>query len=272
MKLSVITINLNNKRGLEKTVKSVLSQTYTDFEYLVIDGGSTDGSIDVIKDNAQKINYWISEPDKGIYNAMNKAIVKAKGEYCYFLNSGDYLVSDKVFEHIFQGNPQESFICGNFICDKNGKQEINNIYKSRDWSFSLYDIYSGFLAHQAFFIKKKMFDKYGLYDERLRIMSDWKLFFEAIGIHNESVLYKDVDISVYDMDGLSSHIGGQVIYEEKVRIAKEVLPLDLFEKLDRLYFLEKNGFIVDFIRSKKWINFVFKVFYKICTLLKLTKV
>ena len=81
MKLSVITINYNNRDGLKKTIESVVNQTYKDFEYIIIDGGSTDGSVEVLKEYSDKIDYWVSEPDKGIYNAMNKGIDIAKGEY-----------------------------------------------------------------------------------------------------------------------------------------------------------------------------------------------
>jgi len=83
-KLSIITINLNNKFGLIKTIDSLLSQTFKNSELIVIDGGSTDGSVEIIKQHSAKITYWISEPDKGIYNAMNKGILIAKGEYCFF--------------------------------------------------------------------------------------------------------------------------------------------------------------------------------------------
>ena len=90
MKLSIITVNLNNLEGLKKTYESVVSQTFTDYEWLVIDGGSTDGSREFIEQHQDKFAYWCSEPDKGIYNAMNKGIVRAKGEYLNFMNSGDY--------------------------------------------------------------------------------------------------------------------------------------------------------------------------------------
>jgi len=272
MKLSVITINLNDKVGLEKTIQSLLKQKFSDYEFIVIDGASTDGSVDIIKKYEDKINYWISEPDSGVYNAMNKGIAKAKGEYCYFLNSGDYLVSEDVLMNIFTGDIHESFICGNFITDTDSNLTRNTPYASRDWLFSLYDIFSGFLAHQAFFIKKEMFDKYELYDERLKVMSDWKHFFIAIGINHEKVLYRDVDIAVYNTDGLSSRIGGKAIYKEKVLVAKEELTPQLFNRLDRLYYLERNDFVVDFVHSRKWIHFFFKVFYKLCIMFKLTKV
>ena len=91
MKISIITVNYNDKDGLEKTIKSVLNQENTVFEYLVIDGNSADGSKDVIEKYKDKIDYWVSEPDSGIYNAMNKGILAATGDYLLFLNSGDWL-------------------------------------------------------------------------------------------------------------------------------------------------------------------------------------
>ena len=123
-KLSIITINRNNAAGLRKTIESVVSQTYTDFEYIIIDGASTDGSVEVIKEYAEATLpcgeglgerlYWVSEPDKGIYNAMNKGILKAQGEYLLFLNSGDWLVDKDVIK---------SFIDLNIINDI-----VNNFY------------------------------------------------------------------------------------------------------------------------------------------------
>ena len=100
MKFSIITINLNNKAGLTKTIESVILQTYTDFEYIVIDGDSMDGSKAVIQQYQDKIDYWVSEPDTGIYQAMNKGIKVAQGEFLLFLNSGDCLVSDKILEAV----------------------------------------------------------------------------------------------------------------------------------------------------------------------------
>lgn len=96
MKLSIITINYNNREGLRKTIESVVAQTTREFEYIVIDGGSTDGSVDVIKEFSDYIDYWVSEPDKGIYNAMNKGVKVAHGDYCQFLNSGDWLYDSNV--------------------------------------------------------------------------------------------------------------------------------------------------------------------------------
>ena len=100
MKYSIITINYNNADGLRRTIESVVSQTYADYEYLIIDGGSTDGSVNAIKEYEDKISYWVSEKDGGIYNAMNKGVKVAHGEYLIFMNSGDVFYNDRVIERI----------------------------------------------------------------------------------------------------------------------------------------------------------------------------
>ena len=94
-KLTIITINYNNLEGLKRTVESVINQTWQEFEYIIIDGGSSDGSAEYIESQSGNIDYWVSEPDKGIYNAMNKGIVIATGEYLLFLNSGDHLLNNE---------------------------------------------------------------------------------------------------------------------------------------------------------------------------------
>ncbi len=263
MKLSVITINLNNEKGLRQTLESIACQTFPDYELIVIDGGSTDGSIDIIKNYTHKISYWISEPDNGIYHAMNKGIRQSKGDYLYFLNSGDKLASDTVLNEVFSSTINSPFICGNFITESKGIFKQEYPYKNRDWSFALYDIYSGDLCHQAFFINKNMFNQYGLYDERLKISADWKLFFVAIGINHQEVIYKDIDVVIYNMDGLSSTIGGKFIHEERKSIVFEELPYSTASKLERLYTLEQNSYISDIILSRKWIFFIFRAFCKI---------
>ena len=168
-KLSIITINLNDARGLEKTIESVLSQTSNDFEYIVIDGGSTDGSVDVIQKYKDKITYWVSEPDTGIYNAMNKGILKATGEYCQFLNSGDCLVANNVTELMLSDMPECSILYGNMLKDLNGKIFCNEPFRGRE--ITLLDMFTGTLNHPSAYNKRSLFDKYGLYDESLKIVS-----------------------------------------------------------------------------------------------------
>ena len=271
-KVSIITINLNNRTGLEKTIKSVVAQTSGDYEFIVIDGASTDGSVDVIEKYKEHITYSLSEPDKGIYEAMNKGIKSAKGEYLYFLNSGDIYASETVLENAFKEVVHDSFVCGNFYFESKGKLTKYELYRGKDWAFALYDIFSDGLCHQAFFIHRSMFDKYGYYDENLRIVSDFKLFFIAIGINQEPVKYVDIDIVIYDTEGFSSNVGGKAILKEKQLIAKQELSEQVFKKIDYLYHLQRNEYIVRFTLSKKWIYFLFKAFNKVCRSLKLTDV
>jgi len=271
MKLSIITVNLNDKAGLEKTIKSVISQTFTDYEFIIIDGGSTDGSLDIIDQYKGKISYWVSEKDSGIYNAMNKGIKQANGEYLYFLNSGDALYSENVLWDIFNDDPHEPFICGNFYMEVGGNLEEDTSYRDRDWRFALYDLFSGFLCHQAFFIQKSNFDKYGLYSEELRVMSDWKLFFQGIALDHLPVRYVDTFISIYNMEGFSTQIGGEIIYKEKLQVCNELLTPSLVEKLKRLYYLDQNGFVTDIMKSKSWIYNGFRVFAKLGRIFKFVK-
>ena len=112
MKFSIITINYNNVEGLRNTIKSVVNQTYTDYEFIIIDGGSTDGSVEVIKEYANIITYWVSEPDKGIYNAMNKGIEVANGEYLNFMNSGDCFYNNDVLQKVADYHLEKDMIVG----------------------------------------------------------------------------------------------------------------------------------------------------------------
>ena len=101
MTLSIITINYNNRDGLQKTIDSVISQSFNDYEWIVIDGDSNDGSREIIEQYCDRFAYWCSEPDSGIYNAINKGLSHATGEYVQFLNSGDWLYSDNILEKAF---------------------------------------------------------------------------------------------------------------------------------------------------------------------------
>ena len=159
MKLSIITVNLNNCEGLRKTAQSILDQTFTDYEWIVVDGASTDGSVEVANEFAQKINaksstssiitpsptiisspietsssnnpltptaLVISEPDTGIYNAMNKGIRKAQGEYCFFLNSGDYIIDRNALNRVFAISFSEDVIHGNVLFKFGDRTEVRN--------------------------------------------------------------------------------------------------------------------------------------------------
>ena len=209
MFLTIITINRNNAAGLEKTMQSVLSQTCSDFEYVVVDGASTDDSVAVIKRLAPAFGdrlMWISEPDQGIYNAMNKGIGRARGEYLLILNSGDSLVSPDVLERVSKTVEKEGMppiLYGNIIkLFPDGRTQRTSFINGKEITLKVF--YSLSLPHPSSFIRRSLFDKYGLYDESLKIVSDWKWFLQAVVLGEERVIYANIDVSFFDMTGISS--------------------------------------------------------------------
>lgn len=205
-KLSIITINLNNARGLKETIESVINQSYTDFEYIIIDGASTDGSVDLIKEYADKITYWVSEPDTGIYNAMNKGILKSNGEYLLMLNSGDIFHSTSILESVLLSEFVEDVLYGNVIWKSNDKiEDVSRLPSTLRFSYFV----NASLFHQALFIKRILHDKIGFYDENHRIISDWCFLILAICKYNCSYRYIDKVITVCDRDGISCILENQ---------------------------------------------------------------
>lgn len=200
-KVSIITINLNNKGGLEKTIKSVIGQIYSDIEYIVIDGGSIDGSIDIILQNKGKITKWVSERDTGIFNAMNKGLNMANGEYCLFLNSGDNLVDPEIIAKVLGGGYSQDILYGELIFNfGGGRKEIQGRPEKLDLPF----LYNDNIWHPATFIKRSLLQSVGGYDEKYKIAGDYDFFFNAIAIKKASYLYLPYPITVYDTMGVSS--------------------------------------------------------------------
>lgn len=197
MKLSIITINYNNHDGLRKTIESIVNQTCKEFQYIVIDGGSTDGSVDVIKTFANQIDYWVSEPDRGIYHAMNKGIDKAEGEYCLFINSGDCLYNENVIGKCI------SHLDGG-VQIVSGGTYIGGHLRNAFQDISLELFYrKGSISHPATFIRTELLEKYH-YDESYRIVSDWKFWIQVL--IKDDVTYKAIDevVSIFDLSGISS--------------------------------------------------------------------
>lgn len=232
--LSIITINYNNAPGLKKTMDSVLQQTYGDFEYIVIDGNSSDGSKEVLKSYSNEKLIWLSEPDTGIYNAMNKGIRMAKGDYVLFLNSGDFLVSEDVLKKsIPKINRKVSFIGFNLLLDtKNGRKLREHPEKI---SFSY--LVSNTLSHPSTLIKRTMFEKYGLYNENNKIISDWEFFFKTIGLHGESFQKIPEVLTVFDMNGISSQKENLArVKDERERVLQYYLKSVFNNELDTFIF------------------------------------
>lgn len=225
MKLSIITINYNNQEGLRKTIDSIVSQSFRDFEWIVIDGGSTDGSKELIEKYADHIAYWVSEPDAGVYNAMNKGIKVAKGEYVNFMNSGDCFASTTILEEVLETSHTADVIYG-YMMRGSIDGEVNNqsVMKPK---LSWIDLYYDGLPHQSSFIKRSLFDKFGLYDENLKAVADWKFFVNAFVYHKATSEFIAKKVSIYAEGGISDVMGA----EERRRIRKELFPRAMVETI-----------------------------------------
>lgn len=249
MKLSIVTINRNNAEGLRKTIESVLSQTYREIEYIIIDGASTDNSVDVIRASVLQAEgldvKWLSEPDKGIYNAMNKGIEIALGkrvvdafnrsersedknkvlpDYIQILNSGDILASADVTERMvaeIEKSEYPELLYGNMIRKDYSTGKFDG--KSKEVDYSLRQYYASTMNHDCCYIHRDIYEKYGLYDENLKIVSDWKWFLQAIGLGNVKPVYADIDVTIFDCSGISE-TNLELRNKERRQVLKELMP------------------------------------------------
>jgi glycosyltransferase involved in cell wall biosynthesis len=260
-KLSIITINLNNKEGLLKTIESVVKQTYTNFEYIIIDGNSSDGSIDCLKQYSDKITFYVSEPDSGIYNAMNKGIIKATGEYCLFLNSGDYFVCSEILSQIVSLNFSEDFVYGDMKFHNDSGKELISCFPDK---LNIQFFYNSSICHQATLIKRELFIKYGKYNENNNLISDWEFLFLRIILDKCTYRKINLIITYYDMyNGLSVKFDKERIKEQK-KIFEENIPdftkdllVDYLSINDELKTIKKSifyKFYRKFTKLKKFIN------------------
>ena len=239
MTLSIITINRNNLSGLRATLESVRCQTCADFEHILIDGASTDGSAEAVAEYAAGAPYpvrWISEPDTGIYNAMNKGIRISGGEYVEILNSGDTLASPDVVQRMLAalhetGRPD--ILYGNMIkCWPDGKRRRD---RCSSGNITMYDMYHGTLNHNPAYIRSSLFDRFGMYDEQLKICSDWKWYLQAIVSGGVKPVYVDIDVTHFDMTGVSERGGEsrEIIRLERRAELERFLPAAILADYDR---------------------------------------
>ena len=303
MKLSIITINYNNAEGLRKTLASVAAQTYPNIEHIIVDGNSTDGSVDVIREYESTLTSrlspfafrlkWLSEPDKGIYNAMNKGIEIALGrrivnddhssspianspspiantEYIQILNSGDILAASDVTERMVHQLNQQSelvgILYGNMIKEfPNGKQVKGNTDKSLNTVDSFLYFYRGTLNPDGTLIHKSLFEKYGFFNENMRICSDWEWFVRAIALGREKPIHVDIDVIIFDMLGVSESGGKNksIILNERRSYLESILPESVLRDYDDYSFP-----ITQYQRLKKYhlwglVHFIERVVFKI---------
>ncbi|MFD1769671.1 glycosyltransferase family 2 protein [Sphingobacterium suaedae] len=239
MKLTIVTINLNNMLGLAKTLMSIQSQTTPNFEYIIIDGGSTDGSVDLIRDFSQ-VNHWVSEKDAGVYDAMNKGIKIAKGDYILFLNSGDTLFSSKTLENVLPELGTEDIIYGNLLLDDKTKPYVYHFPPKLSFKY----LFHHFLGHPSTFIKKNLFERFGYYETIYKIVADWAFMVRVIAKENVSTRGIDQIISIFDMNGMSADPKNTpAILEERETFLQQTFPLfyddyltidDAQKKLDKI--------------------------------------
>ena len=239
MKLSIITINRNNAAGLEKTMRSVATQTFKDFEYIVVDGASTDGSVEVIKKLEPEFAHlrWVSEPDSGIYNAMNKGMRMASGEYFQILNSADCLASEDVVERMLsalENTGYPSILYGNMIkCFPDGKKLLDRSFAGHD--ITMLGMYKGTLNHDPAYIRRDLFEKYGYYDENLKIVSDWKWYLQALIMGEEKPQYVDMDVTLFDMTGISE-TNKELDKTERKQVLDQLFPKAVLADYERFAF------------------------------------
>ena len=278
MKHSIITINYNNAAGLKKTLASVAEQTYQDIEHIIIDGGSTDGSVDVIKEyvsaNPNRDPFfkhtikWVSEKDNGIYNAMNKGICKATGAYVQILNSGDVLAAPDVTDRMvreLEKNEYPAILYGNMLKSYDGKKIErdtcgNGMYTPESFLY----FYRGTLNHDCAYIRRDLFDKYGLYNEEMKICSDWEWYVKAIALGGEKAVYTNIDVTIFDMNGVSESHGknAELIKKERREYLEKILPATVLHDYDIFSFP-----ILQYQRLKKYhlwglVYFIERVLFK----------
>ena len=211
---SIITVSLNQKK-IKNNFKSLINQTYKNFEHIVIDGGSTDGTLDIIKKNSENLAFWSSEKDKGLYDAMNKGIKKSRGDIIAILNADDVYFKNalKTVKKYFEKNKID-FLFGTVKKDR----VLQGFWpKKIKWKFNIYPSHSG-----GFFIRRKIHKKIGLYDLKYKYSADRDLIYRLIVTQklNGMCTKKNEIISKFDTDGLSSKVGfiTRIIEESKIRL------------------------------------------------------
>jgi glycosyltransferase involved in cell wall biosynthesis len=213
--ISIITINYNNKPGLIRTIESVINQQFSDYEFIIIDGLSTDGSKDVIEQNQNRLAYWVSEKDRGVYDAMNKGIKAATGKYLFFLNSGDCFVDKNVLSNVAKKMSDTNYdiVYGNAVYS-------NNIIKYKD-QLSLYYVLNMGMCHQVQFIKKDLFEKYGYYNTSYKITADHCQLMLFLAKYNATYFHVNTVIADIEPGGMSDRSIDENRKERQAFLKKE---------------------------------------------------
>ena len=213
--ITVITVVYNDVSNIEQTILSVINQIYPNLEYIIIDGGSTDGTVDVIKKYVNRLAYWISEPDKGIYDAMNKGVRKAKGKWVNFMNSGDLFASNDAVERIFNAkiNDDIKVIYGSVFLKKNGKRILQKPFPicriSNHMSF----------CHQASFTRTDSVH----FDLTYKIVADYKLFYDLYNSFGKTAFLcnENIVVAIYECENGVSSKQGRICFYENLMVSSK---------------------------------------------------
>jgi len=221
MKVSIITICRNEEKLIEETCRSVAAQVFDDFEWLVVDGASTDGTLEILERYRRHMSYFVSEPDGGIYEAMNKGIRAAKGEYLLFLNGGDSLADPLVLQRLFRyetDNPllvpmqpalKADIVFGEIVARENGFLPWPGLpIGPRRLGLMYFKMHT--LSHQAVFIRKSLFERIGLYDANYTTAGDYEWFLRAILRRRASYEYVPLVVSIFNFEGTSARAGSTI--------------------------------------------------------------
>ena len=264
MKYSIITINYNNCDGLCRTIESVVNQTFKDYEFIIIDGGSTDGSVDIIKKYQQHISYWVSEKDEGIYNAMNKGIKVANGEYLNFMNSGDCFFNESILAEVSARINNTDILVGkDYHYDAIRHLGFSTILPIR---ISMVTFFMETLPHQGAFIKRELF-KYTLYDENLRISADWAFYVKKIVIDNCSVKLIPKIICNREQGGISVK-QDNIRKEEREAFLRQLMPEGIYRDYETLSLLDRSTLyklmnICENKKANKLLTICIKIIYRL---------
>lgn len=248
MKISIITIAYNSEETIEDTILSVINQTYNDIEYIVVDGGSTDKTLEIIEKYKNQIDIVISEPDKGIYDAMNKGIRTANGELVGILNSDDFYANSSVIENISKNIKGYDSIYADLVyVDRVDTNKIIRYWKSGVYKKGAF--LKGWMPpHPTFFLRKKIYDRFGTYNLALKSAADYELMLRVLHKENISTTYYPEIITKMRVGGQSNaSISNRLKANKEDREAWEINQID--PKFYSLY-LKPLRKISQFIRKK----------------------
>ena len=219
-KISVITVSYNAEKTIERTIQSVQSQTYDDFEYILVDGNSKDKTLEIAGKYKDFIKKWISEPDKGLYDAMNKGVLLAQGEYIVFLNADDVFASNDVLKDMAKHLDGHDIVYGN-IDFHDLKTNEHNIRKQNYMNKAV--LCAGTMFHPAEFIKRNLLENLGGFDLRFKIVADYEFNLRAILKNKAKIKYADVTVTVFAQgEGLSSNPEGEKKHQKEKRIVQKM--------------------------------------------------